>query len=497
MAVYQNLTLTQVSQNIDENSSKIGILWQSTQTGASYNAIADVGRYSIYVNDQLLCTEEVTYWLPQNTTQTIAQVEKTILHNGKGEAEVTVLTWMNTHISAGIVELRQTLKLDPIPQASIVTATDGVIGGVSRLAVTRKNAACTHAIGWQFGGLTGYLTAEGEICEEAVRFSGESLDFSIPESFYGEIPTEKSGICTLTIYTYSGNDPVGTAQTAQFTVSVPESACIPTVIPAVVDGNPVTLALTGDEKTLVRYCSEAFCRVSAEGKNGAWITEKRLQGKTLEESCTIANVETGEFLAEATDSRGFTGKTALQVELVPYIRLTCLASACREGAASGEATLSISGDFYDGSFGAAENQLTLAYSIDGENFIPVTAETADGQYAARVQLTEMDYTRLYTITVRAGDCLSQLEKKVTLKKGVPTFDWGEEDFAFHVPVQADGGLNVDGSLTLGGRPLLDVFYPVGTVYTAAAGNAPAALFGGTWEQLQGNEDSVFRWKRTG
>lgn len=163
MAVYQNLSLTQVSQNREENTSQVRILWQSTQTGVSYNAIADTGTYTLYVNGQKQFTREITFVLPAKTTQTIVDVEETILHNAKGDAEITVETWMNTHISAGIVELSQTLKLDNIPQASTVTASDGVIGGISQLAVTRRNTQYDHAIGWRFGELSGYLTAAGQI----------------------------------------------------------------------------------------------------------------------------------------------------------------------------------------------------------------------------------------------------------------------------------------------------------------------------------------------
>ncbi len=496
MAVYQNLTLTQLSQDVDANSSKVRILWQSTQTGPSYNAIPDVGRYTVSVNGQELFTREVTFWLPQNTTQTIVDVEETVFHNAKGEAQITVKTWMNTHISAGIVELSKTVQLDTIPQSSTVSASNGVIGGSARLAVTKRNAECTHAIGWRFGSLSGYLTAEGQISEEAVRFAAESLDFPLPESFYSQIPDEKSGICTLTVYTYSGEKPVGTPQTAQFTVSVQESECIPAVWGNVVDVNPATVALTGDERFLVRYHSTAHCAMVAEAKNGAWIAQKKIQGKTVEgDSLTVPNVETGDFYFEATDSRGITGTALFQTVCVPYSQLSCIASVQRDGPASGEATLSVSGDFYNGSFGVADNQLSLSYSIDGGNFIPVEAEVDGNGYSAQVKLTGMDYTRLYYVTVRAADCLTQLEKKTVLKKGVPSFDWGEQDFAFHVPVQMDGSLNVDGGVTLGGKTLLDIFYPVGTVYMTTAGKDPAELFGGTWELLQSDNESIFQWRR--
>lgn len=497
MAVYQNLTLTQISQNGDENTSAVRILWQSTQTGASYNAIADVAKYTLYVDAQEQFTKEVSFALPKNTTQTIVDTEEIILHNHKGDAEITVKTWMNTHISAGIVELSQTLKLDNIPQASVVTASDAVIGGASRLAVTRKNAQSSHAIGWQFGQLQGYLTAAGQICGEEVRFSAESLEFPLPESFYHQISDAKSGICELTVYTYCEGKAVGTPQKARFTVSVQEDVCSPEICGTVVDTNAATVALTGDETTLIRYRSCALCTVTAEAKKGARIVQKKIGGETVTESRIFDGPESGDFALEVTDSRGLTAKALLQTVCIPYIPLTCLADVQRDGAATGEATLSVSGAFFAGSFGKEENELLLSYSTDGENFIPIQAELGEGIYLAQVKLTDMDYTRRYTITVRATDCLTAAEKQAVLKKGVPTFDWGENDFAFHVPVQMDSSLRIGGNLTIGEKTLMELIYPVGAVYTAAVQSDPGTLFGGVWQLMQSQEESIYRWKRTG
>ena len=497
MAVYQNLTITQLGQNTDENTSRVGILWQSTQTGPSYNAIADVGRYTVIVNGQEQFTREVTFVLPQNTTQTIANAEEVVYHNDKGEAEITVKTWMNTHISAGIVELTQTLKLDPIPQASTVTASDGVIGGISRLAVTRRNADSIHAIAWQFGELSGYLNACGQVTQKEEIFSADSLDFSLPEIFYSQIPGDKTGICTLTVYTYAGDEPVGEPQKAQFTVSVEESSCIPAVSGDVVDINPVTVALTGDEKILVRYRSTAQCTMWAEAKNSAHIVEKKIQGREAEDILAFDNTQTGDFTFYAKDSRGFTATCAVRAVCLPYVQLSCLAQAQRDGVASGEATLTVSGEFYNGSFGAAENTLSLSYSIDGQEFTPIMPQFGGNSYQAQVKLTDIDYTRLYTIIIRAEDRLCAVEKQAVLKKGVPTFDWGEEDFAFHVPVHMDKDLRVDGSFLLGQKNLFDCIYPVGSVYTGVIQKDPGEMFGGVWQQMQTQEDSICRWKRTG
>ena len=53
MAVSQALTLSKVddSQNISANTSKVRILWKSTQTDSSYNAITKTAYYWITTPD--------------------------------------------------------------------------------------------------------------------------------------------------------------------------------------------------------------------------------------------------------------------------------------------------------------------------------------------------------------------------------------------------------------------------------------------------------------
>ena len=45
MAVYNSLTLTEVSYSVANNTSEVRMLWTSTQTGQSYNANTRTGYY--------------------------------------------------------------------------------------------------------------------------------------------------------------------------------------------------------------------------------------------------------------------------------------------------------------------------------------------------------------------------------------------------------------------------------------------------------------------
>ncbi len=438
MAVYQTLSITQLSQDVQQNCSKIRVVWKSTQTGASYNMVEATGIYTLYVNGQEHM-ENIRYVLPKQTEQIILDREETVFHDSKGEALIEVETWMDTKISAGVVKLYEKLQLDTLPRVSELRASDCMIGDATRLAVTRKNNTFSHSIAWQFGSQSGYIGEDGSLCQEEERYSRESLDVQIPDSFYEEIPNDKSGICTLTIRTYSGDSLIGEPSACQFKVFANEKECGPTFYGSVVDTNEKTVALTGDERVLVRHISNARIFLYGTARKGAQIVKKTVQGREIQgEYLDVPNFRTEAVTVSVTDSRGFTKTGTLPVYIVDYVPLTCEAAAKRLGPVTGRAELTVAGDYFNGSFEAVENDLSLSYSVNGGEWIPLAfTVTEDNRYTATAILENMDYTKVFNIQVRAEDKLSNLEKRVILKKGIPVFDWGEQDFAFHVPVRME------------------------------------------------------------
>ena len=330
------------------------------------------------------------------------------------------------------------LELTHIPRASTLAATDAVVGAVSMVAVSRKSTAYTHSVQYRFGSLSGYLTADG-ISQQEVKLRSSSLAFRIPESFYTQIPNAKSGKCTLSCKTYAGSAQVGGIQSCTFTVSCDPALCAPAVTAAVVDVSPVTLALTGSEDVLVRYASSALCTIQAEAKFSAQLAEKRINGKIVSgNTLTIQGVEKNTIDFSAKDSRGFTTAVAVKKTMIPYIRLTCNPVVKRTDPTSGNAVLTVGGDCFAGSFGAAQNALTLRYRIDGGPWKSLTAETDENRYTAQADLTGLHYLSSFQVEVQAADRVMEVSKTLVLGKGIPVFDWGETDFAFHVPVRLAG-----------------------------------------------------------
>ena len=129
--------------------------------------------------------------------------------------------------------------------------------------------------------------------------------------------------------------------------------------------------------------------------------------------------------------------------MIPYQSPRYEVHVNRTDSVGGNASLYVSGNWYEGSFGKESNTLSVAYSTDGEIYTPVESLDFSGdRFFASASLTDMAYSKVYTVTVRVQDRLCTEEKQAVLKKSLPVFDWGEQNFNFHVPVQMDSPLSL-------------------------------------------------------
>lgn len=438
MAVSQSLTLSQNGQNVAANTSQLRILWTSTQTGESHNDNIRTAKYYVSVNGGAETEYQITYTLPLQTTKTILDVTITVKHNNEGKCAVTVRTWMDTRISAGEVELSKSLTMTDIARASTIGATAADIGAVSMIAVGRKSTAYTHSISYRFGSLSGYITEDGGVSPLEVKYTAASIPFAVPDDFYGEIPNAKTGKCSLTCRTYSGSTLIGTT-TASFTVTASAEACAPSITGTVTDVNPDTVVLTGDDGKLVQYMSTALCTITADAKHGASITSKKINYQDVDGSLTIENAAIGMIRFSAFDSRGYSADLIVRKDMIPYVKLTCNAVGSRTDPTSGNAVLTISGNYFNGSFGASDNSLSVRYRVGSGDYISLAPTITENTYSASVDLSGLDYNQEHTITVIAEDKLDDVEVPVKILRGIPVFDWGQNDFTFHVMVNLLAG----------------------------------------------------------
>lgn len=433
--------------------------------------------------------------------------------------------------SGWYVDASKSITLTTIPRASTVGASDANIGSKSTVVVTRRNSSYTHSIAYSFGSLSGYITASGGVSDTEAIYSNTTISWTIPETFYSQITDKKSGTCTLTIKTYSGSTQIGDAQSSTLKIGAAQSASAPDVSGSVVDSNDTTKVLTGDASKFIRYFSTALCTITATAKGGATIATKKIGGAVVTENTrSIKNVEVSSIAFYAKDSRGYEATKNVAITLIPYVLLTNNATAQRTDPVSGIAKLTIKGDYFNGSFGASGNALTIKYRVRESggsygSYNTATPSISGNAYTANVSLADLHYESGYEIEVVVSDKLGTVTKVVYVQPGIPVFDWGKRDFRFNVPVYLASGINsnpvsvssfdsIDASLNSALQSLEDngvgfpcfqiggvlwhcILFKTSNNYATAEfyshnGRKRKALIGGTWGALTAENEDKFQ-----
>ena len=378
----------------------------------------------------------------------------------------------------GTISGDQTITLPTIPRASTVSATDANIGSVSSIYINAKSSAFSHGLLVTFGSLSFYLDGNGNPSRSYVTFTQRNLPFRLPDSFYAQIPNAASGKVTLTLWTHTDKDHYFDPTTTTFTATAAAALCAPTVSATCQDTNDKTLALTGNADALVRYASTASGSLSVAARNSASIKRITVAGTEVPLNATsyaITNVETNKVTVTATDSRGYSTSQTIEKTLVPYVQLTCnILRANRPVPSSNEAQIEVSGQYFAGNFGAADNTLTLKYQNPSGDWVDVTPtiDTAKNTYTASITVPDLDYRQAFSVPGQAEDKLFTATNTAQIMAGVPSFYWTKEFFQLNVP------------LRLNGEDILSKVYPVGSIYMSLSSTDPKTLFGGTWERLK-------------
>lgn len=342
------------------------------------------------------------------------------------------------------------LPLETIPRNTTITVpSTAYIGDYLNISISRLSTEFTHSIKYEFGSKTGYLV------NNAI-FS--NYTWLIPISFEDEISdTETSKVCTLTTYTYYYDgietQTVG-VETNTITLLIDPNLSGPVLEPTIVDTNNVTIALTGNSSTIVKNYSIAQCNTNATLLTASdTITNSYIKNgeKIINGTSGIIYFPTSrDFEFYVATRRGLSAKKVVKPTYVDYVTPTCRQkiTTTLSGDENTQATITllITGNFFNGSFGAVKNTLKIEVQHtqnDGSmgDWVDVTPliPTIEGNtYSLEITITGLRHDLAYNFTSRVTDKLTTTTSEEYVAKVLPVFDWSAEDFNFNVPINMNG-----------------------------------------------------------
>ena len=428
-----------------------------------------------------------------------------VSHNADGSKTLTVSAfsgqvWKDSgYLTA--TAAAQSFQLAAIPRATEPVMGAATMGEAVRISLPRASSAFTHTLSYVFG------AASGTIAENA----GTEVQWTVPESLAAQIPDSSVGTGTLTCRTYNGGTLVGT-KPVTFTATVPQS-----MKPALTNGwAAVSYDNSGTKASGIAAWVQGYSKAKAvfngskvTCKQGAGIAKYAVTylGKTVEESpyrTETISTTSATVRCTVTDSRGLTAWEDVTVELESYAPPMLVGAALYR--ADGEGAAADSGAHIAGLATAKFS------SIGGRNTATIKGywKSVGGSYGEGVTLpfgavglvtgdVEIAGDRSYTAKIVVTDSLgnsTEFEENIPteqvafhLKEGGKGAAFGkaaEQDELLDVAWDArfQGDVQVDGALQVGGKSLLDMVYPVGSIYLSVSGTDPQTLFGGTWARLE-------------
>lgn len=423
-------------QNKTENYTTITATLYYSRTNEGYTTKGE-WQGAITINGTTVSAKkriEITY---QSNTKAMSATVK-VPHNPDGTKTCAIsasggfpgLSMTTTNLSANV-------ELDEIArQATITTAPD--FNDEDNPTITYTNKA-----GSAVSSLQACISLTGETDDIAYR------DVSLTEGTYTFELTDAERKILRTATTAKSRTVVFILRTvlngstyystATKTLSIVNGS--PLINPTVVDSNPITVALTGNNARMVRYYSNAQYSVGAQAVKEATLTGVRVScgGKSATTATgTLTSVESGDFIFSATDSRGYTTTQTVKTTIINYVKLTCNCGASTP-TAQGSMTLTIEGNYYNAGFGAQPNTLTISYRQrvnEGSysDWTTTTATLSGNTYSAKITLEGLDYQSKYTYQARAEDALTAVNSAEKSVKTTPVFDWSKDDFRHNTDV---------------------------------------------------------------
>ena len=432
------------SNGTEANTSKVTATLQLQRDAANTTTGTFKGTFKVGG------TSETISWygsLPSRTWVTIKTITVTVNHNSSGAGSCYLYARINgpteTTMEGTYVSGSTTVTLDTISRQAVLTSATN-FNDEENPTITYNNPLGGAIPSLQAGISLTKSSSDVIAYHDVDKTAGtDTIELTTSERNTLRAAVTEGNSRTVWIYlrTRIGETYFYSPISKTLTIKNPK----PTISPTITDSNSTTIGLTGNSSKLVRYYSNAAITIGAAAVKQATITSQKVTcgSKSLTGNGTINAIESRNFVFTVTDSRGNTTKqTVTPSDFVEYVKLTCgIANNIPD--ISGNMTVRVKGNYFNGSFGSKSNSLSVYYryktaSGSYTSWAAMTVTKSGNTYSATANISGLDYKTNYIFQAYAVDALATVYSAEKPAKATPVFDWGENDFNFNVPVTIMG-----------------------------------------------------------
>lgn len=497
------------SQNIAGNYSTLNV--QVFLTASSYAMIstAETRPLTMTIGDSSEIVQ-VNPSISQGQRKALLQKDYRINHNADGtKPQFNISAKFDINISYyGSATAIQAIKLPDIKRASTSSNISGTLGNAVTINITRQTTTFKHNLKYDFKGSTGTIATGVDT----------SYSWTLPTSFADLLPNDLSGTGTLIVETLSGSTVIGENRYT-ITATIPNTATYKPTLASVSlsDANTVTGSLiTGTN--FVRIMSRPKVTFgTATGKNGSTIKSYNAEvvGKNKFITGNGSNFDMLDFTGSAviratvTDSRGLTSApidTTINV-LDYFLPQTLSLKITRAQSDPNIFQLSPIVEIAPLTVGGVQkNQLKIKVEVAPYDTGVYTVDNGPATNTwSTISKMNGELLNLGGSYDKAKSWLVRVTVSDSLNTAMPIGQTVSSEFALMVKtptgvsfgkiwergiIDAQGDVYVSGktdtkSLTVDGfaiskLTILNMIYPVGSIFISTSSANPSTTMGGTW-----------------
>lgn len=485
------------SQNIANNTSVITFTVKLIANG--YASITDSGTKPLTINvNGGGAIPQVNVSISPGQTKVLLSNDYTIGHNSDGTKTADLSAKLDINIggySSATVALKA--YLPKINRTSTITVPTATLGSAVNIAISKADTNYTSTLRYEWYGSTGTIVD---------KTTSTSYSWTPPLSLASGIPNSVGGSGKIFIDTYSGTTLLGTSS-ATLTANVPSSV-VPTLSSVTLsDTNSKVSAILTSPNFLQVLSNVAVSFSGASGAYGSTIQAYKAEIVGKNQSTNINGGTLGvmnyngsyTIRSTVTDSRGRTSAPVDKtINVIEYFLPVFYYEASRIGSDSQTIQVKRNAKIAPISVGGTQkNTMTITFrtSLAGKNTW-TTSQTGGGSWTAINTLTDsldslsgvFSVSSSYDIEGTISDRFSgdiKFSATIGTKVVVSSKDKdGRHGFGRIADKSLPAGsVDIAGVFAMSGKQLLDVFYPIGTIYESTKPDNPSTFMGGTWSRF--------------